>query len=182
MKDIILEVVYMNINELTLFYNNSKINTKEQITHIKNSIQAFGFNDPIGISGKENIVLEGNGRVEALKSLGYEKVPCIRLDHLSAEEQQAYVIAHNSTNLETGLDDGILYQELKQLQKYDFSDFGIDIDKYLKTLVRVQQRILKPLKKVHYLISMDINLNDKVAELICALKRIDGVEIESTIN
>lgn len=177
-----LKIEYIDIDNLSHYENNSKIHTKEQIGHIANSIKEFGFNDPLGIAGEDNVVLEGNGRVEAAKMLGITKLPCVRLDHMSKEEQQAYVIAHNSLNLETGFDDGILFQELKKLQDFDFADFGIDVDKYLKTCIRVQQRMLKTLKKVHYLISIDINKNDEVANLIARLQRMEGVEIESTIN
>ncbi|MGN0787940.1 MAG: ParB/Srx family N-terminal domain-containing protein [Candidatus Onthoplasma sp.] len=177
-----LKIEYIEIEKLNHYDNNSKIHTKEQIEHIANSIKEFGFNDPLGIAGEDNIVLEGNGRVEAAKLLGMKKLPCVRLDHLTKEEQQAYIIAHNSLNLETGFDDGILFQELKRLQEFDFTDFGIDVDKYLKTCIRVQKRLLKPIKKVHYLISIDINKNDQIAHLIDRIKRIEGVEIESTTN
>lgn len=177
-----LKIEYIDIEKLNHYENNSKIHTKEQIEHIANSIKEFGFNDPLGIASKDNIVLEGNGRVEAAKKLGLTTLPCVRLDHLKKEEQQAYVIAHNSLNLETGFDDGILFQELKKLQNFDFTNFGIDVDKYLKTCVRVQKRILKPLRKVHYLISIDINKNDEIINLISQIRKIEGVEIESTIN
>lgn len=177
-----LRIEYIEIKKLNHYDNNSKIHTKEQIEHIANSIKEFGFNDPLGIAGEDNIVLEGNGRVEAAKLLGMKKLPCVRLDHLTKEEQQAYIIAHNSLNLETGFDDGILFQELKRLQEFDFTDFGIDVDRYLKTCIRVQKRLLKPIKKVHYLISLDINKNDQIAHLIDRIKRIEGVEIESTTN
>lgn len=177
-----LKIEYIEISKLTHFENNSKIHTKEQIRHIANSIEEFGFNDPLGIAGEDNVVLEGNGRVEAAKLLGLHKLPCVRLDYLSEEERQAYVIAHNAVNLETGFDDGILLQELKKLQNFSFEDFGIDIDKYLKTCVRVQKRLLKPIKKVHYLISLDIDKNDEIAYYINKIQRIEGVEIESTTN
>lgn len=177
-----LKIEYIEIEKLNHYENNSKIHTKEQIEHIANSIREFGFNDPLGIAGEDNIVLEGNGRVEAAKLLEMKTLPCVRLDHMTKEEQQAYVVAHNSLNLETGFDDGILFQELKKLQEFDFIDFGIDVDKYLKTCIRVQKRLLKPVKKVHYLISLDINKNDQIANLIARIQRIEGAEIESTIN
>lgn len=101
---------------------------------------------------------------------------------MTKEEQQAYVIAHNSLNLETNFDDGILFQELKKLQDFDFTDFGIDVDKYLKTCVKIQKRILKPLRNAHYLISLDINKNDEIAIILPLIQKIEGVEIESTIN
>ena len=177
-----LQIEYIEIEKLKHFDNNSKIHTKDQIKHIANSIIEFGFNDPIGIAGEDNVILEGNGRIEAAKSLGIKKLPCIRLDHLSENERKAYVIAHNSTNLETGFDDGILYDELKKLQEYNFKDFGLDIGKYLETIVRVQKRILKQIKKVHYLISCDLNKNNEISYYIEKLKRIGEVEIESTTN
>lgn len=121
-----LKIEYIEIEKLNHYENNSKIHTKEQIEHIANSIKEFGFNDPLGIAGEDNIVLEGNGRVEAAKILGITKIPCVRLDHLSKEEQQAYVIAHNSTNLETGFDLNILQKEIDSLPKYDFNNYGIN--------------------------------------------------------
>ncbi len=177
-----LAIEYIDIDKLTYFENNSKIHTKEQIKHIANSIVKFGFNDPLGIAGENNVVLEGNGRVEAAKTLKMKKLPCVRLDHLSKEEQSAYVIAHNSVNLETGFDDGVLFAELKKLQDFDFENFGIDADKYLKTFIRVQKRLLKPVKKVHYLISLDINKNNEVIGYLNKIQKIEGVEIESTSN
>lgn len=81
-----LKIEYIEIKKLNNYQNNSKIHTKEQIEHIANSIKEFGFNDPLGISGKDNIILEGNGRVEAAKLLGMTKIPCVRLDHLTKEK------------------------------------------------------------------------------------------------
>ena len=177
-----LKIEYIEIEKLKHFDDNSKIHTKEQIKHIANSIIEFGFNDPIGIAGEDNVVLEGNGRIEAAKLLEIKKLPCVRLDHLSEKERSAYVIAHNSTNLETGFDDGILYDQLRKLQEFNFKDFGLDVGKYLETIVRVQKRILKQIKKVHYLISCDINQNNVINYYIEKLKKIEGVEIESTTN
>ena len=52
---------------------------KEQIQQIKSSIEQFGNNDPIAVWGEQNIIVEGHGRYEALKELGYEEVECILL-------------------------------------------------------------------------------------------------------
>ncbi len=148
-----LKIEYIEIEKLNHYENNSKIHTKEQVEHIANSIKEFGFNDPLGIAGDNNVVLEGNGRVEAARMLGITKIPCVRLDHLSKEEQQAYVIAHNSTNLETGFDRVVLKKELDKLQgSYDFSMLGlseIEIEKlqhindeFYKQLLNLQTKKL----------------------------------------
>ena len=177
-----LKIEYISIDKLTPYDKNTKVHTKKQIEHIANSITEFGFNDPLGVYGENNIVLEGNGRIEAAKMLGMTELPCVRLDHLSKDEMRAYVIAHNSLNLETGFDDGSLYAELKELQDFDFENFGLDVDKYLRTFVRVQKRLLKQLRYVHYLISAPINSNDTLLPLINKMQQISGVEIESTTN
>ena len=83
-----LKIEYIEIEKLKHFDDNSKIHTKEQIKHIANSIIEFGFNDPIGIAGEENVVLEGNGRIEAAKLLKMKKLPCVRLEHLSEKERR----------------------------------------------------------------------------------------------
>ncbi|MCM1367487.1 MAG: DUF4417 domain-containing protein [Roseburia sp.] len=135
-----LKIEYIKIDELTPYNNNTKVHTKKQIEHIANSIKKFGFNDPLGIYGRQNIVLEGNGRIEAARKLGMKELPCVRLDHLSPEEMRAYVIAHNSINLETGFDDKVLYDELKRLQNYDFREFGLT-NTYIKALQTTQSEI-----------------------------------------
>lgn len=135
-----LHIEYMPVEQLQHYCKNSKIHTKEQIRHISNSIKEFGFNDPIGIAGTDNIVLEGNGRIEAAKLLGIKMLPCIRLDHLTKEEQEAYVIAHNALNLETGFDDGVLFEEIKRLQSFDFKIFGLG-ESYLQALQKTQSEL-----------------------------------------
>lgn len=146
-----LKIEYIDVDKLSHYANNSKIHTKEQIEHIANSIKEFGFNDPLGIAGEDNIVLEGNGRVEAAKLLGLKSLPCVRLDHMSKEEQEAYVIAHNATNLETSFDLKILNKELDNLKNFNFQDLGLEKqllslqnidDEFYKTFLKEQTKSL----------------------------------------
>lgn len=178
-----LKIEYISIDKLTPYDKNTKVHTAKQIEHIANSITQFGFNDPSGIYGENNIVLEGNGRIEAARRLGMTELPCVRLDHLSKDEMRAYVIAHNSLNLETGFDDMKLMQELRELQEvFNFDDYGLKLEQYDEKLTGLQKSFLKPYNKVHYLISLDVNLNDQVADLIEMLRNIKGVEVESSLN
>jgi len=178
-----LKIEYIAIDKLTPYAGNSKIHTREQIGHIVNSVNEFGFNDPLGVCGADNVILEGNGRLEAAKLLGITELPCVRLDHLSEEERCAYVIAHNAVNLETGFDDGKLFAELEKLQKsYDLKNFGLDTEKFFVTVDKLQEQFLKPYRRVHYLISLDVNDNDKMLEILESIKKIGGVEIESSAN
>lgn len=123
-----MEIVKININNLKPYKNNAKVHTPEQIEQIKKSIQEFGMNDPIAVWGKDNLIVEGHGRLEALKQLGYNQVDCIRLDHLTDEERKAYTLAHNKLTMNTDFDFDILNSELEDIEDIDMSDFGFDLD------------------------------------------------------
>jgi hypothetical protein len=63
---------------------------KSELAHVHDiakSISTLGFNVPLLI-GKDNIVIDGESRLEAAKLLGLSSVPCIRVDHLDETEQR----------------------------------------------------------------------------------------------
>lgn len=123
-----MKIIKLNINNIKPYKNNAKIHTQEQIEQIKKSIEEFGMNDPIAVWGEENIIVEGHGRLEALKQLGYTEVDCIRLDHLTDEERKAYTLAHNKLTMNTDFNFDILNSELEDIEDIDMSDFGFDLD------------------------------------------------------
>ena len=84
------------------------------------------MNDPIGIWGEKNVIVEGHGRYFALKKMGVKEVDCIRLDHLSDEERKAYTLVHNQATLETPFDDDLLKIELDGIFDIDMGVFGFD--------------------------------------------------------
>ena len=47
------------------------------------------------IVGKDNIVIDGAIRVEAARLLGLGRAPCVRIDHLSEDEQRVLRLAVN---------------------------------------------------------------------------------------
>ena len=122
-----LKVDYIPIEQLKPYEKNAKIHTPEQIEQIKNSIREFGMNDPIGIWGKENLIVEGHGRLQACKELGMKEVPVIRLDDLTDEQRRAYTLIHNQTTMNTGFDIDILNEELDNIG-IDMSGYGFDIE------------------------------------------------------
>ena len=130
-----LKVEYIPIEQLKPYEKNAKIHTQEQIEQIKNSIREFGMNDPIGIWGKDNLIVEGHGRLQACKELGVKEVPVIRLDDLTDEQRRAYTLVHNQTTMNTGFNMNILADELDNID-IDMSELGfldseeVDLDDF----------------------------------------------------
>lgn len=117
-----LKIEYVDINSIRPYENNAKEHPEEQIEQIKKSIQTFGMDDPIGVWKDE--IVEGHGRLEACKQLGFTEVPIIRLDHLTDEERKAYTLAHNKLTMNSDFNLDILNSELENILNIDMLDFG----------------------------------------------------------
>ena len=111
-----LEIVYLDPHELTPYENNTRKHSPEDIEQIKASIQADGFNDPIGVWGDNNLIVEGHGRQIAALEMGLDKVPCIRLDHMNETQRRDYAIRHNRTAELSGWDFAKLEEEIAALE------------------------------------------------------------------
>lgn len=121
-----LKIVMIPIGKLTPYANNARKHTQKDVDQIKASILADGFNDPIGVWGEHNIIVEGHGRALACKELGYEKVPCIRLDHLTDEQRKEYAIRHNRSAEFSTWDFEILAEEIAQLEMEGVNLSGLE--------------------------------------------------------
>lgn len=76
-----LKIEYLPLEQLTPNAKNARAYHADDIQCIKNSIEQSGMCDPIRIFGDDNIIVEGQERLQALKELGYTEVPIIRLDY-----------------------------------------------------------------------------------------------------
>lgn len=119
-----LKIEYLPIEELKPYANNAKEHPAEQVEQIKKSIQEFGFDDPIGIWQDE--IVEGHGRLIAALELGIDKVPVIRLDHLTNEQRRAYALVHNKLTMNSDFNIDLLKIELDDID-IDMTDYGFDI-------------------------------------------------------
>lgn len=174
-----LQIEYIPIADLKPYERNARTHEKLDISNIKTSIEKFGFCDPIGIWSDKNIIVEGHGRLLAAKELGMKEVPCIRLDHLDSKQRREYAIAHNATAELSKWDNDILNYELPEL---DFSEFDFDLIQDEQKSAYIKEKELKPFKKGHYLITYDINIHDKLINIINDLSQMEGIEVEGSLN
>jgi len=122
-----MEIIKIPLEQLTPDPHNAKDHPQWQIEQIKNSIEQFGNLDPIGVWGDDNLIVEGHGRYEALKELGYHEAECIRLDWLTEEERRAYALAHNKLTMNSGFIPDALDMTLAAIGEIDMSQFGFEI-------------------------------------------------------
>lgn len=121
-----LQIEYLNIDALKPYERNARAHAKRDLDAIADSISTFGFDDPVGIWGPDNVIVEGHGRVLAARQLGMTSVPCIRLDHLSEEQRRAYALAHNRTAELSAWEENIKALELAAISEIDMTQFGFD--------------------------------------------------------
>lgn len=122
-----LRIEYIPIENIKPYENNAKLHPQEQIQQIKNSILEFGFDDPIAV-WKDNIIIEGHGRLIAAQELGYKEIPVIRLDNLTDEQRRAYTLVHNQLTMNSGFDIEMLNIELGGIDRIDMADFGFEFE------------------------------------------------------
>jgi ParB-like chromosome segregation protein Spo0J len=107
------------LTRLKPYERNARTHSREQVRQIVASIKEFGFTNPLLVDGADGI-LAGHGRLAAAKDMGLTEVPVIVLDHLSAEQRRAYVLADNQLALNAGWDAELLQMEVTALSLVDF--------------------------------------------------------------
>lgn len=129
-----MEIVKVDINELISPEYNPRQITDEEMEKLKNSINEFGYVDPIIVNKHNNHIVGGNQRYEALKSLGYTDVDVIFVDEPDLNREKALNIALNKISGEW--DNEKLTQIFKDMKVEGFdpelSGFGdYELDFYL---------------------------------------------------
>jgi ParB/RepB/Spo0J family partition protein len=105
------KVAFLPISDLATNPRNARTHSPRQIQEIARSIERFGFNNPVLID-ERNQIIAGHGRVEAAKLLGRERVPTLRIGHLSDQDKRAFIIADNRLAEKAGWDPEILAIEI----------------------------------------------------------------------
>lgn len=104
--------------------SNPRAHKPPQIAAIAKSISTFGFNVPV-LADEDGLIIAGHGRVMAAMKLGLATIPVIRIQHLTAQQKQAYMIADNRLTDISRWDERLLGEVLRDLSIAEL-DFDIE--------------------------------------------------------
>lgn len=119
------KVINIALIDLKPYENNARTHSGDQIEKIANSIQEFGFINPV-IIDENNTILVGHGRVMAAEQAGMTQAPCIRVTDLTDDQKRAYILADNKLSDMAGWDIDLLTAEIENID-IDMALFGFDI-------------------------------------------------------
>jgi DNA modification methylase len=117
-----MDIDNLAVSSLRPYPKNARTHSRKQIRQIADSIERFGFCNPVLIDA-DNQIIAGHGRVKAAELLKIGEVPTVRLAHLSDDEKRAYILADNRLAEKAGWDREIVITELQHLL-----DVGFDVD------------------------------------------------------
>ena len=120
-----MELETVAIESLALDPNNARKHSKRNLDAIKASLSKFGQRKPIVVHN--NVVIAGNGTLEAAKSLGWTEITISRCPaDWDADTAKAYALADNRSSELAEWDDAILATQLLDLDEmgWDIEDIG----------------------------------------------------------
>ena len=122
------------LQSLVLDPSNARKHDKKNLEAIKGSLARFGQQKPI-VVGSDNVVIAGNGTIEAARELGWTEIRIVRSE-LTGSDRTAFSVADNRASELSSWDDEVLSETLKSLQdEFDLSDIGFD-EEDLKDFIR----------------------------------------------
>lgn len=116
-------IIDVPINEVKPYKNNPRQNEKA-IEQVRQSIESYGFKQPIVVD-KNDIIVVGHTRFYAALDLDLEVVPVLVADDLSDAECKAYRIADNKTSEFAEWDMDLLKIELNEVDDL-FTGFSVE--------------------------------------------------------
>jgi hypothetical protein len=123
-----LRIESVLISSLSFDTTNARRHDAKNLASIEGSLRLFGQRKPIVVTGA-NVVVAGNGTLEAAKSLGWSEISVVRIPNdWTAEQVKAYALADNRTAELAEWDAKVLADQLVELDAvgWDVSEFGFD--------------------------------------------------------
>lgn len=119
-----MEIKNIEIDKIKPYPNNPR-NNRSAIKSVAESIERFGFQQPL-VLDKNFVIVVGHTRFEASKKLGLKTVPCVIADRLSEEQVKAYRLVDNKVGELARWDFELLQNEILEIEEIDMQDFGFE--------------------------------------------------------
>lgn len=125
-----LRIEYVPLSTVEGWPGNPKLHSEDELAE---SMERFGFLDPVAVDERTGRLVEGHGRIDTLRAMrdeglsppgqirtnesGEWLVPVVRgLEFKDEYEAQAYLLAHNRITERGGWDEKALHEMLVELQ------------------------------------------------------------------
>lgn len=120
------ETCVVPLDSLQLDPNNARLHPTESIDALCASLKRFGQPEPLVVRRADRVVISGNGRLEAMRALGWREAS-VRLVDYDVRESAAYALTANRTGELSVWDTERLGQQVDDL-KVDFDLSGVGFD------------------------------------------------------
>ena len=129
-----MKVTMRNALELIPYKDNPRKINNYEFSGLCESLKKFGFQQPVVINTK-NEILSGNQRTKAAIKLGILEIPTITVDLANKSVENAFVITMNNKNITGEFTEGLrdLLEEIKDDLDDDYI-FDLNLDAVLKDL------------------------------------------------
>ncbi len=128
------------------------------------------------VVNKDNMILGGNMRLKAAKDAGLKAIPVLHADDLTNKQQKEFIIKDNVGFGEWDMDD-----LSKNWNADELNNWGLDLPEFNETIESNETEIMQ-YNKIHFLLSFNPNLFEKVKPLIDELIKLEGLEYEQSAN
>lgn len=175
----------MKVSQLKYNHENPRRISSEQLDKLCTSIQSLPKMmelRPIVYDPATMYVLGGNQRLAAIRKMGMKEIPdtwAIAATDLTPEQQKEFVLRDN-----VQFGDWDMEMLSAEFAEFDFDEIGIDIPDIENELKDIdeKEKLIQPIKNVHYLISVPIDSVIDMSQIIKDLKNIDGIQIQQSQN
>lgn len=115
-----MQIEKLNVADLVFDVANARKHSAKNLRAIAGSLEKFGQRKPIVVTN-QNVIVAGNGTVEAAKSLGWQKVAVVRVPaDWSDADVTAFALADNRTAELAEWNDDVLAKQLMDLEELGF--------------------------------------------------------------
>jgi DNA modification methylase len=141
-----MKVESVAVDVLSFDAHNARKHSDKNLSAIQGSLEQFGQRKPIVVTA-ENVVVAGNGTLQAALNLGWKKIDVVRVPvEWSADQVKAFALADNRTAELAEWDSQVLSAQLLELYEADFDveKFGFELPQEIEMEIEDEDEMPTP--------------------------------------